>query len=79
MSVVQIVVNASIEAAKNIQSIDFERSTEEFDVKTIPILAAIKADGVIYPLASYSTLPTLDAIPVRNPDRQLQKAYLHKQ
>ena len=74
MSVVQIEVNASIEAAKNIQSIDFERSTEEFDVKTIPIWAAIKADGVIYPLASYSTMPTLDAIPVRNPDRQLQKA-----
>ena len=78
ISVVQNEVIASISAASVFQSVRFERATEDFNIQTVPILAVIKANGVVYTLMRYSPFPTLDEILVCNPNRQLQKAYLEK-
>ena len=78
ISVVQNEVIASINAASVFQSVRFERATEDINIQTVPILAVIKANGVVYTLMRYSPFPTLDEILVCNPNRQLQKAYLEK-
>ena len=78
ISVVQNEVIASINATVLFRNIRLERAIENFRIQTVPILAVIKANGVVYALMCYSPFPTLDEILICNPNRQSQKAYLEK-
>ena len=71
ISVVQNEVIASVNAASVFQSVRFERATEDFNIQTVPILAVIEANGVVYTLMRYSPFPTLDEILVCNPNPSL--------
>ena len=76
ISVVQNEIHASISAARVFQQVSLEKEFEGMNIQAVPILAVIKANGVVYTLTCYSPFPTLDEILISNPDRQLQKTYL---